>query len=224
MIGWWPSTAGCWPNATPLLTAYSETSKKDHVVAWVNHYGKGRVFGTSLGHDKQTAGMDVYPHLLANGLLVYLFEDHELPLLDAVLYFKAGAIFEAADKTGLASLAATMMRVGGTEESTPDEVDEALEFRAAEVGLQAGDDMLSASVSAVKDKFPEALRLLAAMLRAPRFDSARLEVERARALEEIRRRWDDPGTIAELNFRRLVYGPSSPWGRLADAVIEEMNS
>lgn len=58
-----------WPNATPLLTAFSETSKKDHVVAWLNHYGKARVFGTSLGHDKQTAGMDVYPQLLANGLL-----------------------------------------------------------------------------------------------------------------------------------------------------------
>ncbi|HKB08008.1 MAG TPA: pitrilysin family protein [Candidatus Polarisedimenticolia bacterium] len=155
--------------------------------------------------------------LLPNGLLVYLFEDHELPLLDAVLYFKAGAIFEPADKAGLASLTATMMRVGGTEESTPDEVDEALEFRAAHVGLEAGDDMLSASVSAVKDKFPDALRLLAAMLRAPRFDPARLEVERARAFEELRRRWDDPGTIAELNFRRLVYGASSPWGRLADA-------
>jgi len=39
------------------------------VVAWTNHYGQGRVFGTSLGHDRNTAGMEVYPHLLANGLL-----------------------------------------------------------------------------------------------------------------------------------------------------------
>jgi type 1 glutamine amidotransferase len=58
-----------WPGATPLLSAYSETSKKDHVVAWTNRYGKGRVFGTSLGHDKETAGQDAYHHLLANGLL-----------------------------------------------------------------------------------------------------------------------------------------------------------
>src|SRR4051794_15081750 len=58
-----------WPGATPLLTAYSETSKKDHAVAWINQYGKGRVFGTSLGHDRQTADMESYQHLLADGLL-----------------------------------------------------------------------------------------------------------------------------------------------------------
>jgi uncharacterized protein len=58
-----------WPGATPLLTAYSETSKKDHFVAWVNRYGKGRVFGTSLGHDTATAANDNYHQLLANGLL-----------------------------------------------------------------------------------------------------------------------------------------------------------
>jgi type 1 glutamine amidotransferase len=58
-----------WRGATPLLTAFSETSKKDHVVAWVNRYGRGKVFGTSLGHDMKTAGSEAYQQLLANGLL-----------------------------------------------------------------------------------------------------------------------------------------------------------
>ncbi len=52
-----------------LLTAYSQESKKDHVVAWTNAYGKGRVFATTLGHDAKTAGQDSYQHLLGNGLL-----------------------------------------------------------------------------------------------------------------------------------------------------------
>src|SRR5216117_864294 len=63
--------------------------------------------------------------LLPNGLLVYLFEDHELPLLDMTIEFKAGAIFDPPDKAGLASLTAGLMRVGGTEESAPDEIDDA---------------------------------------------------------------------------------------------------
>ena len=152
--------------------------------------------------------------LLANGLLVYLFEDHELPLVDAAIDFKSGSVFDPPAKPGLASLAATLMRAGGTDRQTPDQVDEALEFMPAQVSLGAGDDMLSGSVSAVKDKFPEALRIFAAMLRAPRFDSSRLEVEKARVIEDIRRRWDDPADVAELNFRRLVYGTASPWARL----------
>ncbi|MGA2032041.1 MAG: ThuA domain-containing protein [Thermoguttaceae bacterium] len=58
-----------WPGATPLLTAYSGTSKKDHVVAWINQYGKGRVFATSLGHGTPTTDLETYHRLLANGLL-----------------------------------------------------------------------------------------------------------------------------------------------------------
>jgi type 1 glutamine amidotransferase len=58
-----------WPNAKPLMTCYSETSKKDHVVTWINQYGKARVFGTSLGHGKPTTDMETYHRLLANGLL-----------------------------------------------------------------------------------------------------------------------------------------------------------
>lgn len=58
-----------WPNAKSLLKVYSVESKKHHVVAWANSYGKGRIFGTTLGHDMKTAGQKEYHQLLANGLL-----------------------------------------------------------------------------------------------------------------------------------------------------------
>lgn len=154
---------------------------------------------------------------LPDGLLVYLFEDHELPLIDAAIDFKAGSIFDPADKAGLADLAATLMRTGGTEAMAPEAVDESLEFMAAQISLSASADMLSGSVSVVKDRFPEALRILASILKTPRFDPERLEVEKARVLEEIRRRYDDPGDLAELEFRKLVYGAASPWARLASS-------
>jgi type 1 glutamine amidotransferase len=56
-------------TSTPVLTAYSVQSKTDHVVAWVQALGKGRVFGTTLGHDLQTCGDEHYHRLLASGLL-----------------------------------------------------------------------------------------------------------------------------------------------------------
>ena len=62
-------TIKLWPSATPLLTAYSVQSKKDHVVCWINQYGQGRVFATTLGHNMLTVGKEEYPRLLANGLL-----------------------------------------------------------------------------------------------------------------------------------------------------------
>jgi len=62
-------TIKLWPAATALMTVYSPDSKKDHVVTWVNQYGKGRVWATTLGHNMLTVGQDEYQHLLANGLL-----------------------------------------------------------------------------------------------------------------------------------------------------------
>ncbi len=154
---------------------------------------------------------------LSNGLVAYLFRDNELPIVDLSFYARAGSIDDPADKAGLAELATHLLRTGGTDELTPDQVDEALEFMPAQVGLGAGNDSVSGSVSALKARFPEALRIVSRMLRAPRFDETRLEIERARVLESIKRRWDDPGTIADLNFRLQVYGQDSPWARLESA-------
>ena len=58
-----------WPTLTPLATAYSEESKKDHVVIWLNTYDKTRVFATTLGHSNDTMKQDVYLSLVARGLL-----------------------------------------------------------------------------------------------------------------------------------------------------------
>jgi predicted Zn-dependent peptidase len=155
--------------------------------------------------------------LLRNGLLVYLFEDHELPLVDLAFMIRAGSIYDPPEKAGLASIAAALLRTGGTRGMTPDEVDETLEFLPARLSIDAGADAVTGSLSALRARFPEALRVLAAMLREPRLDAARLEVEKARLIEDIRRRWDEPGTIAALQFRLLVYGPASPWARLDSA-------
>ncbi len=59
-----------WPDCTPL--AKSLTPKKDgdeHPSIWVNHYGKTRVFGTTLGHFNETMQTKEYLDLVTRGLL-----------------------------------------------------------------------------------------------------------------------------------------------------------
>ncbi len=57
-------------SSTPLLrsTTPDQLGNKS-VVCWVHTYGKGPVFGTTLGHDIKTAEQDSYQRLLADGLL-----------------------------------------------------------------------------------------------------------------------------------------------------------
>jgi hypothetical protein len=63
------NTVKMMPTATPLLTATSPASGKVHTVAWVNTFGKAKVFGTTLGHDMKTGGDPAYHKLLADGIL-----------------------------------------------------------------------------------------------------------------------------------------------------------
>jgi len=58
-----------WPNLVPLAQAYGVETKQDHVVIWTNTYGKGRVFGTTLGHSNTTMQDPVYLDLVTRGLL-----------------------------------------------------------------------------------------------------------------------------------------------------------
>ena len=154
---------------------------------------------------------------LSNGLVVHMLPDRDLPIVDVAFIARGGSLYDPEDKAGLALLAMHAMRTGGTAALGPDDVDERLETLPAEIHLGADDDALTGSVSCLKDRFPEALSIFAGMLRQARFDADRLESERGRVLEGIRRRWDDPGSISHLLFARLVYGEDSPWARLPTA-------
>ena len=57
------------PEAHPLLKVKSPHDGREHVVAWTNQIGKGKVFATTLGHDQKTANDPDYQKLLARGLL-----------------------------------------------------------------------------------------------------------------------------------------------------------
>lgn len=57
------------PEAHPLLKVKSPKDGREHVVAWTNEIGKGKLFGTTLGHDQKTATDPDYQKLLGRGLL-----------------------------------------------------------------------------------------------------------------------------------------------------------
>ena len=56
-----------WPNATALATSKSEQDGKDYPIAWLNTYGKARVFGTTYGHSDDTFRDPIFIDLLTRG-------------------------------------------------------------------------------------------------------------------------------------------------------------
>jgi len=50
---------------------------------------------------------------LPKGMILYLLEDHTLPLVNIQVMIKTGRIFDLADQVGLAGLTGSVMRRGG---------------------------------------------------------------------------------------------------------------
>ncbi|MDH5638803.1 MAG: insulinase family protein [Nitrospinota bacterium] len=149
---------------------------------------------------------------LSNGMRVHLLPDRELPLVTATAMIKVGAIWEPADKSGLAALTGASMRSGGTRKLSPDKLDEALEFSAISVEAGIGKDMGSASLSVLTKDLERGLAYFADVMMYPRFDQGRFDLAKARMLDGIRRENDNPISAASRELGKLVY-EGSPYGR-----------
>ncbi len=151
--------------------------------------------------------------VLPNGIILYLLEDHELPMVSLSAMIRTGGIYEPADKLGLASLTGTVMRTGGTASRSGDELDEELEFVGAEMGAGIGGDAGTASLNVLTKDVARGVALFAEMLMAPAFAAEKLDLAKKQAIETIRRRNDNPGSIASREFNKLLYGPDHPYAR-----------
>ncbi|MGH1395120.1 MAG: M16 family metallopeptidase [Trichormus sp.] len=154
--------------------------------------------------------------VLRNGLVVYLMEDHELPLVSGTALIRTGSRWEAGDKVGLADLTGTVMRTGGTKKHSPDELNEILEQRAAAVETDIGEGAGSASFDSLSDDVETVFGLFAEVLREPVFAQEKLDLAKTQAKGGIARRNDDPDSIASREFRKLIYGKESPYARITE--------
>lgn len=150
---------------------------------------------------------------LDNGLVVYLMEDHELPLVSGSLRIRTGSRFEPADQVGLASLTGQLMRAGGTRAMAPAELNQFLEDRAASIEVGISTTVGSASFSALSEDLEPVFETFTQVLREPRFDLAQYEFLQGRIRGSLARRNDKPENIASREFDRLLYGGESPYGR-----------
>ena len=149
---------------------------------------------------------DKYRHTLPGGVVVYVVEDHSLPLVKLQATFRTGAFREGENEVGLAAMTAAMMRQGGTAKLSPEEFDQKADFLAAIVSSSAGATSASAALDVITPALGEGLDLLFDMLRNPRFDEARLAIQKSTALEQMKQRNDDAGDISDREWDFLSRG------------------
>ncbi len=150
---------------------------------------------------------------LANGLVIFLQEDHELPLIDGVIRIRGGSREEPAEKAGLTELYGEVWRTGGTKSRTGDQLDDFLESRAARVDTGAAQDSTFISWSSLKEDFDRILPVIEDVLENPEFRQDKLDLAKRQAASLISRRNDDMDEISRRESAKLAYGADSPYAR-----------
>jgi zinc protease len=154
--------------------------------------------------------------VLKNGMIVFLAENHELPLISGTAMIRGGSDSEPAEKTGLVELYAESWRTGGTGKLTGDQLDDLLEARAAKVESAPGDSDTSLSFNCLKADLPAVLDVFTALLRTPAFREEKLKLAKKQMYSGISRRNDDSGEIASMQADILAYGRQSAYARVPE--------
>lgn len=144
--------------------------------------------------------------VLKNGMVVYVGEDRALPLVNIALTIRTGSYLEPVGKEGLAAFTGSLLRRGGTRSLSAEQLDERLDFLAAQVSSAIGDTVGSAGLNCLADNLDESLRLFVEMLREPGFQEDRLQLAKEQELQEIQKRNDDAADIEAREWNVLLNG------------------
>jgi zinc protease len=153
---------------------------------------------------------------LPNGMVVFLQEDHELPLIDGFARIRGGSRDEPANKAGLNEIYGEVWRTGGTKTKTGDELDDFLEARAAKVETGDGGDSTTIGLSCLKQDFDDVFQVFVDVLRNPEFRADKLEIAQQGMFDGIARRNDSVGQIVGRVSAKLGYGANSPFARIPE--------
>ena len=128
--------------------------------------------------------------------MAYVVEDHALPLVKVQATFRTGAFRERSGRDRSRGADRRDDAPGRHRDAHPRGVRrEGRLPRRDRLELGRADFGASASLDVITPALAEALDLFFDMLRKPRFDEARLTVEKSTALEEMKQRNDDAGDI-----------------------------
>ncbi|HOP08144.1 MAG TPA: pitrilysin family protein [candidate division Zixibacteria bacterium] len=151
---------------------------------------------------------------LDNGLVVFFLPNDEIPIFTARALFHGGTIYDPSDRAGLSEVMTSAMRSGGAGGRTPDAIDEALDFVAADISANASSDRLSFGMRCLIEDIDSVSVLFADVLMKPDFDSTKTAMELSNLENEILRQNDNPHAVSRRVFYQTVY-KDHPYGRYA---------
>ena len=148
---------------------------------------------------------------LANGLTVLHLPKPGLPLFGASLVVRAGQTANPADKPGLASFTAAMLREG-TATRTSQQLADQIANLGVQLSVGAGSEDSRISMGGLKANFAKAMALVADITLNPAFDAAEVERLRGSRLGSLAQQRSSPPAVAAILSGQALFGGNHPLG------------
>jgi len=157
---------------------------------------------------------------LPNGLRVIVIERRDYPLVSAQLVVENGGEVDPPELAGLADLTANLL-TKGTQTRDATQIAQQIESLGGFLDSGARWDSSYANVGVMSSKMPQAMEILADVVRRPTFKSEEVERLRQQYLDNVTLALGDPGSIARFVAARVVFG-DSPYGHPVSGTAESL--
>jgi len=145
---------------------------------------------------------------LPNGLRLMVLEDHRVPQVTFQLMIPgAGGYYDPADRGGLATWTAALMREGTATHSSA-QISEALETLGASLFTSGGTSSTNGEIdgSALTESLPKLMDLTADVLLHPAFPPAEWDRYKTRTKPQFTQLRTNPAFLANEMFNKVVFG------------------
>jgi len=170
------------------------------------------------------AGVKIDTWNTSGGSKVFFVENHDLPIIDLSISFKAGSARDNKDNNGLASLTNHMILLGSDGVNEKD-----LANKFTDIGAQLDSnfdkDNSGFSLRTLSEKKVEAFTLFKMVMHKPNFDANILDREKKKYYASISKAEAEPGAIASKRFSKAIYGlhPYALPGSGTEATLAKLN-
>ncbi len=175
-----------------------------------------------LGPDPEVTLPAIWTGSLANGLKIYGITQNELPLVQYSLIISGGHLLDPMEKSGLASLTASLMNEG-TKNKTPEELEEAIRLLGASISFSGGNENITLRVSTLARNFEKTIALVEEMLFEPRWDTVQFDLAKSRVINNLKRNKANPSSLASNQLNKLIFGETNILSTEAAGTEESVN-
>ena len=142
---------------------------------------------------------------ISDSITLYAVRDTSIPLIDLTFYFKENAVPKNREEVAVLQMLSSLYSRGGTENLSPAQVDDSLEFLSARISSSIETTQSRIHLNCLSRDFDKVLPLFRELFNKPRLDSNRLELQKNAAIQSYMHRYDQPNSQVVALSAKVLY-------------------